>query len=245
MFSLEELNQNIRVKLAEFNSRSFQKREGSRESVFLTEEKDYLIPLPDKPFQISEWKTAKVQFHYHIAVDKMKYSVPYEYIKHTVDVRMTAGTIEIFYRALRIASHPRLTGKPNQYSTLHEHMPPNHQHQAEWDAARFINWAKRIGPSTEKVIRPILDSSQIEQQSYKSCMGILRLGDKHGVLRLEKAAEKSLTYTGRPSYKNINMILKNGQDTLPTDTYAPRSQKNSDEFVISRGSAYYGGDESC
>jgi len=44
-----------------------------------------LAPLPATRFELSDWKTATVQFNYHISVDGMLYSVPYEYIKKKVD----------------------------------------------------------------------------------------------------------------------------------------------------------------
>ena len=74
----------------------------------------YLLPA----FELSDWKTATVQFNYHISVDGMLYSVPYEYIKKKVDVKVTDTTIEIFYNHNRIASHHRLKGRPGQYSTI-------------------------------------------------------------------------------------------------------------------------------
>ena len=80
-FSLAELNRAIRDKLELFNQRLFQKKEGSRRSLFLEEEKPLLAPLPSTRFELSDWKTATVQFNYHISVDGMLYSVPYEYIK--------------------------------------------------------------------------------------------------------------------------------------------------------------------
>ncbi len=111
-FSLAELNRAIRDKLELFNQRLFQKKEGSRRSLFLGEEKPLLAPLPATRFELSDWKTATVQFNYHISVDGMLYSVPYEYIKKKVDVRVTDTTIEIFYNHNRIASHRRLKGRP-------------------------------------------------------------------------------------------------------------------------------------
>ena len=80
-FSLVELNRAIREKLEQFNRRLFQKKEGSRLSLFLEDEKPLLAPLPASRFELSDWKTATVQFNYHISVDGMLYSVPYEYIK--------------------------------------------------------------------------------------------------------------------------------------------------------------------
>ena len=88
-FSLAELNRAIRDKLELFNQRLFQKKEGSRRSLFLEEEKPLLAPLPATRFELSDWKTATVQFNYHISVDGMLYSVPYEYIKKKVDVKVT------------------------------------------------------------------------------------------------------------------------------------------------------------
>ena len=48
----------------------------------------------------------------------MYYSVPHEYIKRKVDVRVTASTIEVFYKQARIASHRRPFGRKGQYSTV-------------------------------------------------------------------------------------------------------------------------------
>lgn len=77
-FSLAELNRAIRKKLLTFNQKLFQKKEGSRLELFLENEKPLLSPLPATRFELSDWKTATVQFNYHISVDKMLYSVPFE-----------------------------------------------------------------------------------------------------------------------------------------------------------------------
>ena len=147
-FSLAELNHAIREKLEQFNRRLFRKKEGSRLSLFLEDEKPLLSPLPATRFELSDWKTATVQFNYHISVDGMLYSVPYEYIKKKVDVKVTDTTIEIFYNHNRIASHRRLKGRPGQYSTITEHMPEDHQKYLEWNGDRFRKWAERIGINT-------------------------------------------------------------------------------------------------
>jgi transposase len=126
-FTLQDLNKAIKEKLQAFNSKPFQKKEGSRLSIFLEEEKPMLLPLPATPYELATWKVATVQFNYHISVDKMHYSVPYEYIKHKVDVRVTRNVIEVFFNNHRICSHPRLHGRPGQYSTNEAHMPEDHK----------------------------------------------------------------------------------------------------------------------
>jgi transposase len=173
-FSLWELNEAMRHKLADFNRKPFQKKPGSRESAF-AEELPFLMPLPQKPFELSTWKIATVQLNYHIACDKINYSVPYEYIKYKVDVRLTANMVEIFYKGNRIASHKRLYGHSGQYSTNIEHMPEKHRQYTQWNAERFIKWACDIGPFTEQTVKSIIASRKVEQQSYKTCIALLKL----------------------------------------------------------------------
>ena len=84
-FSLPELNAAIRRKLDDFSHRPFQKKEGSRYELFRNEELPLLAKLPTTPYELAEWKAATVQFNYHISVEGMQYSVPYEYIKQKVE----------------------------------------------------------------------------------------------------------------------------------------------------------------
>jgi len=100
--SLRELNEAVRSRLAEFNAKPFQRKDGSRAAVF-QEEKVFLLPLPETPYELAVWKIATVQFNYHIAVDNGNYSVPYEYIKQKVNVRLTKRLVEIFFAENRIA----------------------------------------------------------------------------------------------------------------------------------------------
>ena len=78
-------------------------------------------------------------------------------------------------------------------------MPPSHQQYLEWNGDRFRQWAKRIGSSTYQTVDAILTSKLVEQQSYRSCMGLLKLADKYSVDRLEAACCKALTFTATPS----------------------------------------------
>ena len=242
-FSLVELNRAIREKLDQFNRRLFQKKEGSRLDLFLEDEKPLLAPLPATRFELSDWKTATVQFNYHISFAGMLYSVPHEYIKRKVDVRDTDKTIEVFYNHNRIASHRRLYGRKGQYSTITEHMPPSHQQYLEWNGDRFRQWAKRIGSSTYQTVDAILTSKLVEQQSYRSCMGLLKLADKYSVDRLEAACCKALTFTATPSYKSIKNILDTGSDrTAPADKAVVTDSHTSSEktsHALTRGADYY------
>ena len=237
-FSLAELNRAIREKLELFNHRLFQKKTGSRISLFLEEEKPFLTPLPATRFELADWKQAAVQFNYHISIEKMLYSVPYEYIKKKVDVRVTEHTIEIFYNHNRIASHRRLTGRPGQYSTITEHMPQDHQRYLEWNGDRFRKWAERIGINTYSVVNAILTSKPVEQQTYRSCMGLLKLAEKYSDSRLEAACKKALSFTASPSYKSVSNILATGADKTGSSENGSGTTKQKAKG-ITRGAGYY------
>jgi hypothetical protein len=236
-FSLAELNRTIREKLELFNQRLFQKKEGSRLSLFLGEEKPLLAPLPAARFELADWRQATVQFNYHISVDRMLYSVPYEYIKRKVDVRITDTTIEIFYNHTRIASHRRLKGRSGQYSTVTEHMPEDHQKYLEWNGDRFRKWAERIGINTYTAVNAILTSKGVEQQTYRSCMGLLKLAEKYSEAQLEAACKKALSYTASPSYKSIKNILVTGSEKLLSECSDTKTTRKA--HGITRGADYY------
>jgi len=238
-FSLAELNKSIKEKLKEFNARPFQKKEGSRQRLFFEEERPLLMPLPSSAYELATWKKATVQFNYHISVDRMLYSVPYEYIKRKVDVRITDRIIEIFYNYIRICSHRRLYGRKGQYSTSVEHMPKEHQQYLEWNGDRFRKWAQSIGPNTHKAVDAILTSHRVEQQSYRSCMGLLKLAEKHSTKILEWACEKALSYTASPSYKSVKNILaaKKNKQLKENDNH---TESESNQYGITRGADYYG-----
>src|SRR5699024_4935373 len=143
-FDLHTVNAAIQKDVEGFKEAPFQKKAVSRHSVFLEEELPFLQTLPRYPYEYAQWKSATVQLNYHIAIDFQNYSIPYEYVRKKVDVRYTKNSIEIYYKGNRICSHKRLYGRREQYSTIPEHMPINHQLYSEWDKARFLKWASGI-----------------------------------------------------------------------------------------------------
>ena len=244
-FTIEELNKAIHRKLEKLADEPFEKREGSRHEVFLNEEKPYLYQLPATPFEVADWKQATVQYNYHIFVEGMYYSVPYQYIGKKVDVRVTATMIEVYAKSsndqTRIASHKRLYGRKGQYSTVKEHMPENHQHVGDWSGDRFRRWAERIGPETYKVIDGLLTSARVEQQAYRGCMGILKLSEKYSNDGLEKACAKALSYSATPTYRVVCDVIESlyPKKSGTASTAGSKSDDTSNSHGITRGADYY------
>jgi transposase len=179
-----------------------------------------------------------VQFNYHILADGHYYSVPYEYIKREVDVRLTRKVVEVFYGGIRICSHVRSYGKRELYSTVDEHMPSNHREYAQWSGERFRSWAAKIGANTAAVIETILTGYKVEQQGYRTCMSLLNLSKQYSEARLEAACARALDYTPRPSFKAIQTMLKSGRDKTADE---PQTTPEVSKFSFTRGSEYYKG----
>ena len=71
---------------------------------------------------------------------------------------------------------------------------------------------------------------------YRSCLGLLRLGEKYGPKRLESACERALV-TGASTYKSVKSILTHALDSqpLPAESDSPRPSGHDNI----RGGGYY------
>lgn len=206
-FDLGELNVELSSKVADINARAFQKREGSRESIFLTCEKDALLPLPSKRFEVYVTKTATVPYNYHVSAEGLFYSVPFTYVKQEVELRIGRKTISVYAGTKRIAMHKRSYNRRGSYTTNPKHMPDTHRDYVEWTGDRFRSWAAQKGEGVAKVIDIILSSRAIEQQSYRSCHAVLALSKKHGDRALNEACIRALAISCAPSYKTVKTLI--------------------------------------
>jgi transposase len=209
-----DLNRAIHTRMADLVTRPFQKRAGSRESVFHTLDKPALRPLPPFPYEIAIYQTRRVPDYYHLEYSGFYYSVPYEYYKQEVTLRITPSAIEVYNgRRTRIAVHERrYTGK--RYVTRRGHMPEHHRFQYDrnrFDGNRYRSWARSIGEHTFFTIDTLLAASGIEETAYRSCMGILQCSKQYGNSWLEAACRRARELNSH-SYSTVYTILKNHQE---------------------------------
>lgn len=234
-FSLAELNEAIADRLERLNEKRFKKLEGSRRSLFDSLDRPALQPLPDRPYQYAIWKVATASIDYHVEVDRHRYSVPYQLVRQKLDVRVAAGTVEVFLRNRRVASHSR-SHYPGGFTTDSAHMPESHRRHLEWTPGRLVRWAQETGPAAAEVVEGILKSRPHPEQGFRSCLGIFRLGKTYGGDRLEAACQRALAVQSL-SYRSIQSILKNGLDRQPLPDAAPDQPRR--EHANLRGSNYY------
>ena len=82
--SFAELNGMINNRVAELVKRPFQKRAGSRLSVFLELDLPALRPLPREPYENPSYVERRVPNNYHVEYMGFYYSVPYLHYKQQV-----------------------------------------------------------------------------------------------------------------------------------------------------------------
>jgi transposase len=233
-FSLAEINRAIKEKLTEFNERPLQKLKVSRRHLFETVDKPALQPLPAYPYEYARWKKATVNIDYHIEVDRHYYSVPYQLRGQKLDVSITATTVEIFHKNRRVAGHQKSL-RQNCHTTLAQHMPKAHQKYLEWTPSRIINWAGKMGPSTQRMVTEIMQRRTHPEQGFRSCIGIIRLAKRYTPQRLENACKRAVAFSAF-NYRSVESILKKGLDNQPIET----EQRNSAAVHTNiRGAHYY------
>jgi transposase len=241
-FSVGEANKSVWELLASLNEQPFQKLQGSRQSLFEELDRPALKPLPAEPYVLASWKKARVNIDYHIEIDGHYYSVPHQYARQQIEVRLTATTLEVFVKDKRLASHAKVADRARykgRHTTIPEHMPEAQRRHGEWSPGRPISWAEKIGEHTALVVKHILESRPHPEQGFRSCLGIMRLSKSHPPERVEAACRRAVKLKSY-SYQSIASILKHNldQQPLPKPQHSkptPRAHRNL------RGAGYYQG----
>src|SRR5437762_13379349 len=126
-YSLAEANAAIAECVRAINDRPFRKLPGCRRDWFEELERPVMRPLPAARYEFARWRLGvKVNIDYHIEANRHYYSVPYQLVGARVDVRITAGVVEVFHSAQRVASHLR-DDTPGRHTTDPAHMPVSHR----------------------------------------------------------------------------------------------------------------------
>lgn len=211
-FSLKDLNKEIRRLLAKYNDLFFQRKEASRKELFQSVERACLKPLPTQPYELKDYRRAKVQKmgYVYFSPDKNYYSVPYRYIGKRTLIHYTKSIVEVYYNHTRIAIHSRSRAR-GSYITNKNHLSSSHKAYLEWSPSYFKNMAARHGEAVYDFISGLLHEHDYPEVNYKRAMGVIQLHKNYGSDRLNNACKRAL-YSGSYSYNMIKNILKNNLD---------------------------------
>lgn len=228
--SLSELNDAIEERVREINHDLRRADDSTRWERFETEEAHLLGPLPDARFEEVTWKELKAARNYHVTADYQRYSVPYTLAGQLLRVRLTSSKVSVFDGHEIVCEHRRLVGRKGQYSTLPQHVPPQHRNiDGLWSRRWFTDRARSFGPATAAVIEQILDRHVIEAQGYLDCQNILNGLGKRNRQRLEAACQELVNRSGHPTYTTLKRIMaaidsdaKKPQPVIPAASTAKR-----------------------
>lgn len=215
-FGLDEVNAAIRPLLDQLNDKETRHLGASRRDLFERLDRPALKPLPVDPYVYAEWKQCRAGLDYHIDIGRHYYSVPHQLIKQKLWARITARTVEVYFKGERVASHARTSGN-RQHSTHRDHMPTHHRFREDWSPERIRRQAAQIGPNVEIFVDVIMRQRKHPEQGYRSCMGVLRLAKDFGRGRVDAACERALVINAH-SYSSLHSILKNGLDRQRRET---------------------------
>jgi transposase len=235
-FDLHSLNQAIKPLLKRFNELQMKLLQTSRVKQYLEIEKALLTPLPGSPYELQEFRKAKVQKmgYVYLHQNRNYYSVPFRYIGQQVEVQYDSNQVEIYYKQERIASH-KLNYRPGAYTTNKEHLSSSHKFYQQWSPDFFLNQASQKGPHLKAYIEKILAQADYPEVAYKQCLGILHLDKNYVPERIENACRLAFGQT-RHSYRIIKNMLANNIDLLNTH---PQHDPLISKHENIRGAAIY------
>lgn len=235
-FSLAALNARIAELVEDLNTRAMRKLGGAtRRELYERYDRPVLRTLPSTAYELRQWQQVRVNLDYHIELDKHWYSAPYALVHLQLWACLTPGTVELYHRGQRVASHVR-SHLAYKHTTDPAHMPEAHrQHSAGVDGVRA--WAATVGPMTEAFVTRLLESNPVMEMGWRSARGLQRIGERYGAERTELACARALRLNAR-SYKPVERILALGRETIPLPGDEPPEAPIIEHDNV-RGASYY------
>jgi transposase len=228
--SLGALNVWLAEGLDALNAAPFQKRVGSRKSL-LDEERSHLLALPATRFEMASYLIRKVARDYHVDVHRQYYSVPSMHAGQTVEVRLTATSVEILQRDQRIALHRRAPSG-QRFVTDPAHMPSHHRAFAD---PQIEHRAAALGPSVTALVNALFAKRRHPEQAIRSAQGVLGLARDHGAPALNTACGRAVELDAI-GYQHVLRLLTRAAlepPAAPTATAPPTTHEHV------RGGDYY------
>ncbi len=152
--------------------------------------------------------------------DGRLYSVAYQLIGKSVELRATTATVEILHAGRRVAGHACSYGPKGTAVTDPSHRPKSHQAHGDWPPSRVLGWAENLGPS---------------EKGYRSCLALIADVKRYDPGRVDAACRRALEI-GAPTRQSVLAILRRGLDRI---TVEPPPSRPPVPHELIRGGDYY------
>ena len=197
--------------------------------LFTDYERAALLPLPVEPFSLCEVRPVKVHTDCHVTIEYGRYSVPYRYVRQTLEAYIYEKSVQIFDGQTLVATHARAVHK-GQWRTNHDHFPETLSGYLKETPERCRRRAAQVGPATAEVVEKLLEEGPLYR--LRSVQGVLRLEKQHGRDRLEAACARALFF-GDHRYRRIKDILNAALDREPLPSEEPVAPVRAHSFARS------------
>jgi transposase len=213
--------------------------------VFEAEERSFLLPAPDAPFDVPRWTEPKVHPDHHVQVARSLYSVPTRYIGKRLHARADKKTVRLYLQGELIKTHLRV--EPGKRSTDTSDYPvgkaPYATRSVDALITRARNLGEYVGVYAERLLAGMLPWTKM-RQGY----GLLRLCERYGAEKVDALCRSSLTFDV-VDVPRIERMLKKAQqavDTAPPGRVVPlptsRFARDKSTFATMVPSAPKGGE---
>ena len=179
--------------------------------VFRQIEQAALLPLPTVAYDLGVWRQCKLHPDCHVVVDGAYYSAPHRLIGKTLWVRSNGASVQIFHEHQRLATHTWGTARH----------PPHLPGPLPAGQGRLPDGHPALLPRPGRAHRPGLRrpgrancSASARWIACAPSQAVLRLADKFGDQRLERACARAL-YFGETSPRTLRRILDHGLENEP------------------------------
>lgn len=152
---------------------------------------EHLLTLPQGDFEPYNEQIIIVKTDFHITCDNASYSVPYKLTGKKVLIKTYAHKILVFYKGELVSQHSRSYKKGSRV-TEKTHRPPNMTAYLEKSMPWLMSKAEDIGEHTTAFIKALAEDKVVYRKN--AIIGTVKLKDKYGSNRLEKACARALRF---------------------------------------------------
>ena len=160
--------------------------------VFVGEEAELLLPLPDQPYEAPQWKQCTVHWDCHLILDKCYYSVPYPYRGEKLWVRADLKLVRVYRNHQLIKTHVRVF-EPGTWQTQNGRLSSRQADLSGADSrvvpapvrrAGVAKWAATCGASL----------GDHAMRNLRKAQAVLRLAESHPAATLDQACRLALRF---------------------------------------------------
>jgi len=189
---LEELNRDLLAACQMDEGRTVAGREQSVGTALLIE-RTHLLPLAEEGFDLVEVSFPLVTSLGCVQVKTNAYSVPVK-AGTTVEARLAAASVEIWYEGKRVARHERCYGRHQEILDLEHYLDVLERKPGALAGSKPLEQWRRLGRWPESYDRfwAALIERHGRSAGTKAMVELLQLGRSHGQVALHGAIEAAL-----------------------------------------------------